>query len=291
MGSCDENGALVWLAPHLIGAPVRLTPPCSRYADGARARVCRPDVRSSRRASTQFGRGGGRWPLLAVDPRPRTHGEYARAASCVQNLYLYLWACVVTHRTRHAGRQVGTRCEGEYLPPSEYAVAQLSALAAELSECAIGDTECTDALAEQKAGKVAHRAKDVCCPLSGPSLKLVVERAAPHVIVGVHVFGVSALRCTHRPQCTTLVTLRVRTRGSCGACRRLPDSLAVLHSAVPSRSTITVSPATLVPQEDACELIHFGTTLVQVDTQCIRMRESAGVRALACTLPGAILVA
>ena len=77
---------------------------------------------------------------------------------------------------------VGTSCEGEYLPACGRAVAELDALAASLGT----------------------RPGCACVPLTGPSLKLVVERAAPHVIVGVHVFG-----------------------------------------------------------EDACELIHFGTTLVQ----------------------------
>ena len=68
---------------------------------------------------------------------------------------------------------VGTPREGEYLPP------------------------CSD------DGDEAGGGPD-CRSLSGPSLKLVLERAAPHRIVGVHIFG-----------------------------------------------------------DDACELIHFGTTLVQ----------------------------
>ena len=54
--------------------------------------------------------------------------------------------------------------------------------------------------------RCARPADDDCGgePLTGPSLKLVVTRAAPHTVVGVHIYG-----------------------------------------------------------EDACELIHFGTTLVQ----------------------------
>jgi len=77
---------------------------------------------------------------------------------------------------------VGTACEGEYLMPCARSISELEAL-------------------KVQSGLEGERA---CLPLTGPSLKLVVERAAPHVVVGVHVFG-----------------------------------------------------------EDACELIHFGTTLVQ----------------------------
>ena len=78
---------------------------------------------------------------------------------------------------------VGTSLEGEYLQPCEQTVTQLESLSKQLG----------------------ISAPDICnLPLTGPSLKLVVERSPPHTIVGVHVFG-----------------------------------------------------------EDACELIHFGTTLVQ----------------------------
>jgi len=77
---------------------------------------------------------------------------------------------------RGHGHTVGTGCEGEYLA----------------GYVAPGGGDASPAAAGQDK------------PLSGPALKLVVERKSPHRVVGVHVFG-----------------------------------------------------------DDACELIHFGTTLVQ----------------------------
>ena len=79
---------------------------------------------------------------------------------------------------------VGTTREGEYLIP-----------------CASAEPAPADADTDADA--------DAPTPLTGPALKLVVEREAPHVVVGVHIFG-----------------------------------------------------------DDACELIHFGTTLVQ-ERKCL----------------------
>lgn len=81
---------------------------------------------------------------------------------------------------------VGTPCEGEYLEPCRRSD---------------GDSDSTR-------------------PLTGPSLKLVVERTPPHAVVGVHIFG-----------------------------------------------------------EDACELIHFGTTLVQ------QRQSIADILAVCCAPP------
>ena len=80
---------------------------------------------------------------------------------------------------------VGTDCEGEYLQP-----------------CA----------------KVLSNGE--CIPLTGPSLKLVVERQAPHVVVGVHIFGEDACELVHFG--TTLVQER----------KTIADVLALCYAAV-----------------------------------------------------------
>jgi len=93
---------------------------------------------------------------------------------------------------------VGTPCEGEYL-------AQYCAEAAASAEVA----------ASAEAAGSTEEAR-----LSGPALKLVVEREAPHAIVGVHIFGEDACELIHFG--TTLVQQR----------RTLADVLGVCYAAV-----------------------------------------------------------
>lgn len=92
---------------------------------------------------------------------------------------------------------VGTSCEGEYL--AQY---------------------CMEAGASAEAAASAEARPEEEVRLSGPALKLVVEREAPHVIVGVHIFGEDACELIHFG--TTLVQQR----------KTLTDILAVCYAAV-----------------------------------------------------------
>lgn len=85
---------------------------------------------------------------------------------------------------------VGTRCEGEYLIPSEDTLQKLE------------EARCTSGC-EQEA-------------LTGPALKLVVEREEPHVVLGVHVYGEDSCEVIHYG--TTLVQERKSLADILGLC-------------------------------------------------------------------------
>mmetsp|Transcript_18026 Transcript_18026/g.36325 ORF Transcript_18026/g.36325 Transcript_18026/m.36325 type:complete len:259 (-) Transcript_18026:373-1149(-) len=72
---------------------------------------------------------------------------------------------------------IGTSCEGEYLVPSEATLKKL------------------------EEGRSLHGCELEA--LTGPALKLVVERSPPHVVLGVHIYGESSCELIHYG--TTLV--------------------------------------------------------------------------------------
>ena len=102
---------------------------------------------------------------------------------------------------------VGTSAEGEYLP---------APLAAAHPPAA--HEEEGDGSGASEAGRAGGASE--LPPLRGPALKLVVERAAPNAVVGVHVFGDNACELVHFG--TTLVQGR----------KTLSDVLAMCYAAV-----------------------------------------------------------
>ena len=178
----------VYAAGDLIGAPQLASTGIEQAESAVDAMFTLPDDRANAELATRQDcspaallSNAARYPIgIWTMPELAFVGLTAAAAAAPpHNLDVVEGIGRYSESIRGHVHTVGTGCEGEYLA----------------GYVAPGGGDASPAAAGQDK------------PLSGPALKLVVERKSPHRVVGVHVFG-----------------------------------------------------------DDACELIHFGTTLVQVSS-------------------------
>ena len=178
--SLETSYAGVFAAGDVIGAPQLASTGIAQAEAAVDAMFCRPAAAEQEEAPEDYSpaallANAARYPIgIWTLPEVAFVGLTAEAAGQPpHNLEVIEGIGRYSESIRGHVHTVGTSLEGEYLVPC--------------SRRDDGDGDC-------EQGQ----------PLTGPSLKLVVTRAAPHHVVGVHIYG-----------------------------------------------------------EDACELIHFGTTLVQ----------------------------